>query len=62
MKIDNLKEVLNNYKYLNEIKQIDIFTENIKENALILALNKLPLDTDLQSLSLNNCEYRHYVL
>lgn len=43
MKIDNLKEILNNYKYLNELKEIDIFTENIKEDATILALNKLEL-------------------
>lgn len=43
MKINNLKEILNNYKYLNELKKIDIFTENIKEDATILALNNLEL-------------------
>ena len=58
MKIDNLKEVLNNYKYLNEIKQIDIFSNNIKEDALILALNKLPLDD--KALMILYVEYGSY--
>lgn len=63
MKINNLKEVLNNYKYLNEIKEIDIFTENIKEDATILALNKLELyDKALMILYIEYGSYRKLAL
>ena len=63
MKIDNLKEILNNYKYLNQLKEIDIFTENIKEDATILALNKLELyDKALLLLYIEFGSYRKLAL
>lgn len=63
MKINNLKEILNNYKYLNELKKIDIFTENIKEDATILALNKLELyDKALLLLYIEFGSYRKLAL
>lgn len=63
MKIDNLKEILNNYKYLNQLKEIDIFTDNIKEDATILALNKLELyDKALLLLYIEFGSYRKLAL
>lgn len=47
-------------KYSNKI--ILISTHGGVAQAIEVILNHLPLDTNLQSLSLNNCEYRHYVL
>lgn len=47
-------------KYSN--KTILISTHGGVAQAMEVIINHLPLDTDLQSLSLNNCEYRHYVL
>lgn len=63
MKIDNLKEVLNNYKYLNQLKEIDMFSNNIKEDATILALNKLELyDKALMILYIEYGSYRKLAL
>lgn len=63
MKIDNLKEVLNNYKYLNQLKEIDIFSNNIKEDATILALNQLELyDKALLLLYIEFGSYRKVAL
>ena len=42
--------------------KILISTHGGVAQAMEVILNNLPLDTDLQSLSLNNCEYKHYVL
>ena len=42
--------------------KILISTHGGVAQAMEVILNNLPLDTDLQSLSLNNCEYRHYIL
>lgn len=63
MKINNLKEVLKNYTYLNQLKEIDIFSNNIKEDATILALNQLELyDKALLLLYIEFGSYRKLAL
>ena len=53
---------LENCKLQYPNKTILISTHGGVAQIIEVILKKLPLNTDLQSLSLNNCEYRHYTL